>query len=249
MTKSTLILLLFCTLGSVGSANPTLTIDAGNSVATVSPILYGLMTEEINHSYDGGLYAELVQNRAFLDNPNAPVHWSLVPGNGSAATMALDPSQPLNAELPISLRVDVSQASKRHPAGIANSGYWGIPVQPRTRYHASFYAKAAPGFKGRSPSPSSPTMAARFTQGRSAGLDAGLEAIRGHPQNRQGGADRPSAICPHRESAGQGLVRSGLPVSADVEGPAKRFSEGPDANAGGLETQVPAVSRRELCGR
>ena len=26
------------------------------------------MTEEINHSYDGGLYAELIQNRAFLDD-------------------------------------------------------------------------------------------------------------------------------------------------------------------------------------
>ena len=26
------------------------------------------MTEEINHAYDGGLYAELVRNRAFLDD-------------------------------------------------------------------------------------------------------------------------------------------------------------------------------------
>ena len=111
-------------------------------------MLYGLMTEEINHSYDGGLYAELVQNRAFMDNPNAPVHWSVVPDKSSAATMALDPSQPLNDALPVSLRVEVSKASKRHPAGIANDGYWGIPVQPAARYHASFYAKAAPGFKG-----------------------------------------------------------------------------------------------------
>jgi len=106
------------------------------------------MTEEINHSYDGGLYAELIQNRAFLDSSNAPVHWSLVQGNGAAATMALDPSQPLNDELTTSLRLDVREASKRHPAGIANDGYWGIPVYPTTLYHASFYAKAVPGFKG-----------------------------------------------------------------------------------------------------
>ena len=33
-------------------------------------------------------------------------------------------------------------------AGLANEGYWGIPVRPRTRYRASFYAKAAPGFNG-----------------------------------------------------------------------------------------------------
>ena len=148
MTKQLSILLLVCAVASVGAANPTLTIEAGNPVANVSPMLYGLMTEEINHSYDGGLYAELVRNRAFLDNPNSPVHWSVVPGKGSAATMALDPTQPLNDALPVSLRVEVSKASKRHPAGIANDGYWGIPVQPAAHYHASFYAKAAPGFSG-----------------------------------------------------------------------------------------------------
>jgi alpha-N-arabinofuranosidase len=26
--------------------------------------------------------------------------------------------------------------------------YWGIPVRPNTRYRASFFAKAAPGFTG-----------------------------------------------------------------------------------------------------
>ena len=29
------------------------------------PTFYGLMTEEINYSYEGGLYGELVRNRAF----------------------------------------------------------------------------------------------------------------------------------------------------------------------------------------
>ncbi|HUA37371.1 MAG TPA: alpha-L-arabinofuranosidase C-terminal domain-containing protein [Candidatus Sulfopaludibacter sp.] len=148
MTKSFLTLLWVCALASVGAANPTLTIEAGQPVTQVSPMLYGLMTEEINHSYDGGLYAELVQNRAFLDNPNAPVHWSVVQDKRSEATMTLDPTQPLNDELPVSLRVEVSKASQRHPAGVANDGYWGIPVQSGTRYHASFYAKAAPGFLG-----------------------------------------------------------------------------------------------------
>ncbi len=148
MTKRTSTLLLVCAVASAGAANPTLTIDAGRPVAKASPMLYGLMTEEINHSYDGGLYAELVRNRVFLDNTNAPVHWSLVQGKGSAATMALDPSQPLNDELMTSLRLEVSEASQHHPAGIANDGYWGIPVQPGTRYQASLYAKAAPGFKG-----------------------------------------------------------------------------------------------------
>ena len=42
----------------------------------------------------------------------------------------------------------MTQAAAGHPAGVANEGYWGIPVKPNTRYRASFYAKAAPGFSG-----------------------------------------------------------------------------------------------------
>jgi len=127
---------------------PTLTIEAGQPAAKASPIHYGLMTEELNYSYDGGLYAELVRNRAFLNDARTPVHWSAVAAAGAAAGIALDAGQPLSTALPTSLRLDVTSASRAAPAGVANSGYWGIPVQPGTRYHASFYARAAPGFSG-----------------------------------------------------------------------------------------------------
>ena len=42
------------------TAGPTVTIDTASPSGKVSPLFYGLMTEEINHAYDGGLYAELV---------------------------------------------------------------------------------------------------------------------------------------------------------------------------------------------
>ena len=57
---------------------PVITLDFTKSGGNVSPMLYGLMTEEINHSYDGGLYAELIRNRIFKDNKKAPEGWSLV---------------------------------------------------------------------------------------------------------------------------------------------------------------------------
>lgn len=43
----------------------TLTIDGGNEVLDVSDIMYGLFYEDINNAADGGIYAELVQNRSF----------------------------------------------------------------------------------------------------------------------------------------------------------------------------------------
>lgn len=130
------------------AADPTFTVDASRPAGKVSPILYGLMTEEINHCYDGGLYAELIRNRAFLDDTNKPVHWSVVNDAGSAASIALDTEHPLNDKLTTSLRLTVTQAGRGHPAGVANGGYWGVPVHPKTRYRASLWARAESNFAG-----------------------------------------------------------------------------------------------------
>ena len=122
---------------------PVLQIKADQVTAQVSPMLYGLMTEEINYSYEGGLYGELVRNRTFKANHTNPVFWNVV-GNG---VVSLDTNQPLNAALNVSLKLDLSKASKISPVGIANGGYWGIPLRPNTAYHASFYARGE-HFKG-----------------------------------------------------------------------------------------------------
>ena len=63
---------------ATNAQTPKLTLDFSKPGATVNPMFYGLMTEEINHSYDGGLYAELIRNRVFKDNPTTPEAWSLV---------------------------------------------------------------------------------------------------------------------------------------------------------------------------
>jgi alpha-N-arabinofuranosidase len=132
----------------VAGPNPVLHIAADQVVAQVSPVFSGMMTEEINHSYDGGLYAELIQNRVFKDNPDQPAHWSLVQADGTLASMSLDVSNALNEQLIPCLRLQALSASAGHRVGAANSGFWGIPVKPDTQYHASFYAKAAAGFSG-----------------------------------------------------------------------------------------------------
>jgi alpha-N-arabinofuranosidase len=146
--KSSVALLFVVVVAFTRAAGPTIAIDAAAPSGKVSPLFYGLMTEEINHSYDGGLYAELVQNRAFLDDAQVPAHWSVVQSNDAAASIALDHNEPLNASIGTSLRLEATKASTAHRAGIANEGYWGIPVKPNTRYRASLYAKAAPGFIG-----------------------------------------------------------------------------------------------------
>ncbi len=121
---------------------PVLSINAGKVMAHVSPTLYGLMTEEINHSYDGGLYGELIQNRIFRDDAKEAKHWSVVEEGAVTGAISLDDSQPIQGTvLAKCVKLDAAQASAAHRIGIANNGYWGIPVKPKTSYRASFYAK------------------------------------------------------------------------------------------------------------
>ena len=129
-------------------AQEKLHIDADEVVAPVSPVFSGMMTEEINHSYDGGLYGELIQNRVFKDDATEPVHWSLVSDAGAAGDIGLDHADALNAQLPVSLRLEATSVSKAGRVGVANDGFWGFPVKPKTHYRASFYARAAAGFSG-----------------------------------------------------------------------------------------------------
>src|SRR5262249_28516776 len=126
----------------------TLTIRADQPGAKINPIFYGLMTEEINFSYDGGLYAELIRNRTMRDNPQTPVNWSVVKYGGGEGVISLENNPVPNTALTTALKLDASSLSGNQRVGVANEGYWGIPVRPDTTYRASFYAKAAGNFRG-----------------------------------------------------------------------------------------------------
>ncbi len=124
-----------------GSPAAQLTIDPATIVSTVSPTLYGMMTEEINHALDGGLYAELLNNRTFRPTWEGVEHWDLVRLGNAEATVEVDHANGPSKALPYSEKLTVADASMGSAAGLATSGFWGIPVKPHTTYHGSFYAK------------------------------------------------------------------------------------------------------------
>jgi alpha-N-arabinofuranosidase len=123
-------------------APATLTIHADQPVHAVSPTLYGLMTEEINYSYDGGLYAEMVRNRTFGGDWSGILHWYLVEEGNSEVAISVDRTTGPSDTLKFSMLVDVKKADEHDPAGVLNEGYWGMPLHPDTTYQGSFYAKA-----------------------------------------------------------------------------------------------------------
>ena len=121
--------------------SPSLAIQVDHPTAKVSPTLYGLMTEEINFSYDGGLYAELVRDRTIGSDWQSLAHWTLVARGNSVADVSVDKTTGPSVALPRSFKVSVTSATEAAPAGVQNDGYWGIPVRPLTSYNGSFYAK------------------------------------------------------------------------------------------------------------
>jgi alpha-L-arabinofuranosidase len=127
---------------SAKTQTAVLEIHADQTTAKVSPTLYGLMTEEINHAFDGGLYAELVRNRTMHPSWDGINDWVLVEQGSAAATMSADDKTGPSTALSYSLKLKVDRADASNTAGIRNDGYWGIAVRANTTYTGSFYAKA-----------------------------------------------------------------------------------------------------------
>ncbi|MGA9983503.1 MAG: alpha-L-arabinofuranosidase C-terminal domain-containing protein [Acidobacteriaceae bacterium] len=141
--RLTLALLILAAANALAQSTATLSIDASHPTAKVSPTLYGIMSEEINHSYDGGLYAELIANRTFQNNRRRSLErWILVETGNSAAAISLDTTTGPSAALPNSLKLTVTSSDAHSLAGFLNQGYWGIALHPSTTYTGSFYARS-----------------------------------------------------------------------------------------------------------
>ncbi|KAG9083078.1 hypothetical protein FRC06_004705 [Ceratobasidium sp. 370] len=100
------------------------------------------MWEDIKHSGDGGLYGELLQNRAFQAvSPRttaALVGWTAYNGTTIDVT---DSTAGVSTALLKSLQVTVPPGSTG-VVGFQNTGYWGIKVQSGWKYTGSFYVKS-----------------------------------------------------------------------------------------------------------
>lgn len=78
-TKTFLCLLASILFPLTASAGDTIRIDVNKKGHDVSPSLYGIFYEDINHAGDGGLYGELIKNRSFEDTQH-PDSWHVENG-------------------------------------------------------------------------------------------------------------------------------------------------------------------------
>ncbi|MGE0019310.1 MAG: alpha-L-arabinofuranosidase C-terminal domain-containing protein [Draconibacterium sp.] len=118
---------------------------------SISDKLIGVFFEDINYAADGGLYAELIQNRGFeykLSDKsgrdpswNAQKSWSLT---GDGASFSIDTINPLhenNSHFAV-------LAIQNQGAALVNEGFAGISVRQGEKYNFSVFAKSLKGEKG-----------------------------------------------------------------------------------------------------
>lgn len=143
----------------------TVNVYSGQRNAT-APFLYGWMGEDINHSIDGGLYGELIYNRAFqgsgvitgrLDGSNqtailqaesapepfGPTLQGWLPIGG--ATISLDRVHSLSEALPTVMQVKFPPNTLGE-VGFLNLGFFGMSARPQV-YNASLYILAGGPFE------------------------------------------------------------------------------------------------------
>lgn len=117
---------------------PRITISARNSGKAVSPTMFGLFFEDINYGADGGLYAELVQNRSF-EHEDSLHAWSEI-SLSADGDLKIATSGPLNANNPHYLHLHVREAGDGY--GLANDGFDGIPIREGKSYRFSVHARS-----------------------------------------------------------------------------------------------------------
>ncbi len=141
--------LFSCLLAVAGfaAAPRTLTIDLAAPAKPISAELFGIFFEDLNYAADGGLYAELLQNRSFEYRPTEQAKWTpfsfwdfVTTGEG-AGHLGLGDSRPVHANNPHYLLLNVTQPGDG--VGVANRGFDQLPLEAGKSYEASFWAYQA----------------------------------------------------------------------------------------------------------
>lgn len=121
-------------------AQVTVDVDAASPGVKVSPNLYGIFYEDINHAADGGLYAELISNRSFEDDAKNIPTWKTSAADGAKIDAQLTGKDMLNKVQKQALQLTVA-ATPKATAQLVNEGFWGINTVQGRSYSLSFWAK------------------------------------------------------------------------------------------------------------
>lgn len=128
--------------GAAGKTIVTVDLSGGKPI---SPLLMGIFYEDLSYAADGGLYAELIENRSFDYSPaeNSRWHplsfWHLEKRGGGEGELISDTAEPIHPNNPLYLVLGIK--SPGEGVGIINYGFAGIAVNKGAVYDFSVFAR------------------------------------------------------------------------------------------------------------
>lgn len=146
LVLGTVVLACFRLPSSVLSAESAVQVhvDLRQPAKPISPDLVGIFFEDLNYAADGGLYAELIQNRSFEYSATEQADWGpftaweLVRTGDGDGNLGLGDARPVHVNNPHYLLLNV--LTPGGGVGIANRGFDQIPVVAGEPYDASLWA-------------------------------------------------------------------------------------------------------------
>ena len=117
------------------SAQHQMTVQTKKLGAPIQPTMYGIFFEDINFGADGGLYAEMVENRSF-EFPQRLMGWNTF-GN-----VDIDDDEPAFERNPHYAELRNSGHRDKF-TGLENRGFFGMGLKKGMKYNFSVYARTA----------------------------------------------------------------------------------------------------------
>jgi alpha-L-arabinofuranosidase len=132
------------------TVNSNCIVDVSRLGAAIAPICRGQQIEEFNYQFQGGLYAQLINNPSFEELNNPIMNWILIKSGSSEGNLTSQTSGEtgmLNSKQEHCIKLNVTSVASGS-VGLANGGYWGIKLENKTKYKISFWAKRGSDFRG-----------------------------------------------------------------------------------------------------
>ncbi len=127
-------LLVLAALSSASvSAQHQFTVDAGKKGAPIQPTMYGIFFEDINFGADGGLYADLIENRSF-EFPQNLMGWD------TYGKVTVNTDRPAFERNPHYVTID-NPGHGAKVSGLENHGFFGIGLRKDMTYEFSAYLR------------------------------------------------------------------------------------------------------------
>lgn len=133
LQSKNLIAIMLMAVSSLGAFAQQFTIQANKLGAPIQPTMYGIFFEDINFGADGGLYAEMVENRSF-EFPQRLMGWN------TFGHVTLNDVSPAFSRNPHYVTLE-SAGAREKQTGLENRGFFGMGLKKDMLYDFSVYAR------------------------------------------------------------------------------------------------------------